>query len=59
MINPIYSFREKGEENGRVKGRLELINKLLMVDKLSSYGLIKLYMEGYENEKKDQERRIS
>lgn len=59
MINPIYSFREKGEENGRVKGRLELINKLLMVDKLSSYGLIKIYMEGYENEKKDQERRIS
>ncbi len=59
MINPIYSFREKGEENGRVKGRLELINKLMMVDKLSSYGLIKIYMEGYENEKKDQERRIS
>ncbi|MBQ1327900.1 MAG: CpaF family protein [Eubacterium sp.] len=59
MINPIYSFRESGEENGRVKGRLELINKLLLVDKLSSYGLIKIYMEGYENEKKDQEKRIS
>ena len=59
MINPIYSFKENGEEKGRVKGRLELINKLMMVDKLSSYGLIKIYMEGYENEKSNQGRQIS
>ncbi len=51
IVNPIFAFKECGEKDGKVLGRLEMVNKLMMVDKLSNYGLLKIYMEGYEEAK--------
>lgn len=39
QMNPLYSFTESGEENGRVKGSLVQINKLVHINKLLQAGL--------------------
>lgn len=38
-LNPIYTFEEVGEENGRVCGKLVLQNKLCNTDKLKRAGI--------------------
>ena len=38
-LNPLYSFIETGEENGRVKGSLTKVNELVHMDKLLRAGV--------------------
>lgn len=45
MLNSIYEFEETAEYNGRVSGKLEKINDLMQVTKLSSAGLLDIYKE--------------
>lgn len=39
QLNPLLSFVEKGEENGKIIGNLEKINELIFRDKLLRAGL--------------------
>ena len=45
LLNPLYEFVEKGEEDNRVQGKLIKVNELKHTHKLISAGLLKEYEE--------------
>ncbi|MEK5467519.1 CpaF family protein [Paenibacillus sp. FSL R7-0210] len=50
ILNPIYEFRESGEQDGRVQGRLEVCgNPLLHADKLRMAGIHDYPLKQYES----------
>lgn len=50
ILNPLYEFRESGEQDGRVQGRLEVCgNPLLHTDKLRMAGILNYPLQRYES----------
>ncbi|ETT65193.1 CpaF family protein [Paenibacillus sp. FSL R7-277] len=50
ILNPLYEFRESGEQDGRVKGRLEVCgHPLLHTDKLRMAGILDYPLKQYES----------
>ena len=57
MLNPLFLFEDAGENNGRVQGKLCLVDQLMKVEKLKMAGCYELYSalqeevrEGTEND---------
>ena len=46
VLNTLYEFTAKGEEDGRIRGRMVKINDLVNTFKLEAQGVLELFMEG-------------
>lgn len=59
ILNPLYEFRESGEQDGRVQGRLEVCgNPLLHTDKLRMAGILDYPLKQYESRSSAEEENV-
>ena len=47
MLNPLFQFEETGEQRGRIRGRLQRVNQLLLVEKLKTAGVYGVFAERF------------